>query len=119
MRKLLKKVNDNFKKPVTEEELIKQEATIGGQIFGHIPSGRTRQFFCLDENTWVWYEAWYDNMGEHKVITRYTINNGAIYKSQNNSHPELLSGQELTNFSEAVRTYKNVVAKHVYGYNLA
>jgi hypothetical protein len=35
--------DDSFKR-----ELIRAEAEIGGQLFGPIPKGHRRQFFCFD-----------------------------------------------------------------------
>ena len=45
-------------KRMTERELIQLESEIGAQLFGEIPKGHRREFFCLDEKTWIWYEEW-------------------------------------------------------------
>jgi hypothetical protein len=35
----------------TERELIQLESEIGAKLFGPVPQGFRREFFCLDENT--------------------------------------------------------------------
>ena len=55
-------------------EAIREEAKVGGQVFGAIPQGVRREFFCLDEHTWVWHEEWDDETGKHQVrTTRYDV----------------------------------------------
>jgi hypothetical protein len=44
-------------------KLIRREAKIGGTIFGPVPAGHRREFFCLDEHSWVWHEEWIDKAG--------------------------------------------------------
>ena len=39
-----------------ERNLIRYEAKVGGDLFGPIPAGHRRDFFCLDEHTWIWHE---------------------------------------------------------------
>lgn len=36
-------------KVVSERELIQRESTIGRELFGPVPEGHRREFFCLDE----------------------------------------------------------------------
>ena len=47
-------------KTLTERELLTLESEIGGKLFGPVPAGHRREFFCLDEKTWIWYEEWRD-----------------------------------------------------------
>ena len=48
--------------------LLHYEAKIGGEIFGPVPQGTRREFFCLDERTWVWHEEWTDGHGPLRVM---------------------------------------------------
>jgi hypothetical protein len=86
--------------------LIHHEAKDGGKLFGPIPAGHRREFFCLDERTWVWHEEWKDEKGEwHAVTTRYDVRPGGILKTQGNQPPQHMSRQELTNFYRAITLY--------------
>ena len=49
-----------YQRAMKERQLIRRESKIGSQLFGQVPSGRSREFFCLDERTWVWSESWYE-----------------------------------------------------------
>ena len=54
-------VGSNSSKPrplkgMTERQLIELESEIGRELFGPIPAGHQRDFFCLDAHTWVWHE---------------------------------------------------------------
>ena len=44
-------------KRYTERELITLESEIGAELFGPVEKGRHREFFCLDEKTWIWHEG--------------------------------------------------------------
>ena len=102
--------------PLTERELIRMESKVGGRLFGITPPDRRREFFCLDAKTWVWYEEWTNqetNQRTH-MTTRYEIRGNAIIKIQNATQPELLQGEELVNFTDAVRSYYYQVADKVY-----
>lgn len=81
-------------------------AKLGGQLFGPIPKGHRREFFCLDEHTWVWHEEWDDEQGErHIVTTRYDIRPGAILKSQGGRHYQTLTAEEAYNLRLAINLY--------------
>jgi hypothetical protein len=47
-------------KKLTERELLQLESEIGAKLFGEVPAGHRREFFCLDEKTWIWHEEWID-----------------------------------------------------------
>lgn len=86
--------------------LIHHEAKIGGQLFGDIPAGHRREFFALDERTWVWHEEWKDAKGQwHAVTTRYDVRPGGILKSQGGEAYKRLSKQELANLYRAAKLY--------------
>ncbi len=40
-----------YQRAMKERQLIRRESKIGSQLFGQVPSGRSREFFCLDERT--------------------------------------------------------------------
>ena len=53
--------DDAQRSATIDRELIRREAAIGGTLFGSLPKGGQRQFFCLDEHSWIWYEEWKDS----------------------------------------------------------
>src|SRR5579884_2440980 len=66
-----------------ERALLHYVARIGGEVFGPIPKGRRREFFCLDPRTWVWHEEWKDEHGKWRTMTtRYDVRPTGIVKSQ-------------------------------------
>lgn len=90
--------------------LLHHEAKVGGKLFGPIPEGHRREFFCLDENTWVWHEEWKDDHGEWQAVTtRYDVRPGGIVKYQGNNPGQPLSRQELTNLYRAIKLYTEQV----------
>ncbi len=96
-------------------ELIRQEASIGGQIFGPIPKGGRREFFCLDERTWVWHEEWVDEAGRrHAVTTRYDVRPNGIFKAQDGHPYQILSLDEVIRFRKAVLMYNDMVEDEIY-----
>lgn len=102
-------------KQLTERELIKLESEIGSQVFGPIPAGRVRQFFCLDERTWIWYEEWTDEKRKKQsTTTRYEVHDKGIFKVQEGARYSYLEGQELQNFVMAVKLYYEQVARNIY-----
>ena len=95
--------------------LLHHEAQIGGQLFGPIPEGHRREFFCLDEHTWVWHEEWQDEQGQwQSMTTRYDVRPNGILKSQGGSSYQRLDREELSNFYHAVKLYARQVGSE-YG----
>lgn len=102
-------------KKLTERELIELEAEIGGKLFGPIPAGHRREFFCLDEHTWVWHEEWVDENRQRRVTsTRYEIHDNGILKAQDGKVYKFIEGDELRNLVLAIRLYYEAVARGVY-----
>ena len=102
-------------KKLTERELLKLESEVGAKLFGPIPRGHRREFFCLDERTWIWHEEWLDE--KHKLTTstvRYEINDQGVLKVQEGARYAYLEGEELQNFGVAIRMYYEQVARDVY-----
>lgn len=102
-------------KKLTERELIELEAEIGGTLFGPIPVGHRREFFCLDERTWVWHEEWVDENKQRQVTsTRYEIHDNGILKAQDGKVYKFIEGDELHNLVLAIRLYYEAVARGIY-----
>lgn len=95
-----------------DKALIHFEAKIGGQLFGNIPATSRREFFCLDEHTWVWHEEWTDAATgqRHVTTTRYDVRPSGILKSQGGQSYQKLAGVEARNFYRAVEQYEQRVS---------
>lgn len=102
-------------KKLTERELLTLESEIGSTLFGPIPTGHRREFFCLDEKTWIWHEEWLDDKKKLAISTvRYEINEHGVLKVQEGARYSYLEGDELQNFGVAIRMYYEQVAREVY-----
>src|SRR5665213_348150 len=87
--------DDAQKAQIAERQLIHFESQFGKQIFGPVPEGHNRDFFCLDENTWIWHEDWLDEKGQRHVLsTRYVVRPAGTIKSQNGSAYQQLEAEE-------------------------
>ena len=98
-----------------EQKLLRHEAKIGGSLFGEMPSGGHREFFCLDERTWVWHEEWVDNQtGQKKTqTTRYDVRPDQILKNRNGQYWPV-SKEEADHLLEAARAYREAVNRELY-----
>ncbi len=105
--------------PYTERELIEMESKIGARLFGTIPDGHRREFFCLDNNSWIWYEEWRENGYTHKTTVRYEIQAAGVLKVQEGARYSYLEGTELDNFIQAVKAYHDTVLPVLYHKNPA
>ena len=117
IKKLLKKAIAQKKaerKAELYRNLIRHEARIGGQIFGPVKPGGRREFFCLDEHTWVWHEEWIDKDGERRIkTTRYDVRPSGILKSQDGHYQEV-GRDEAARLIEAARLYQRRVRSELY-----
>lgn len=96
-------------------DLLQHEAKIGGELFGPVPNNGRREFFCLDEYTWIWYEEWTDkNKQRQNRTTRYEMRPGGITKIQDGQSYQQLSDGEALRFAEAVKTYERRVKNELY-----
>ncbi len=103
-------------KKVTERQLIQRESEIGRELFGPIPAGHHREFFCLDDKTCMWYEQYRDEKGQTVThTTRYEIQGDKVLKAQDGAKYSYLEGAELKNLLEAVAIYYERVMRSVYG----
>lgn len=95
--------------------LIRHEAKIGGQLFGEVPAGHRREFFCLDKHTWVWHEEWTDQQGQYRIMTtRYDVRPTGVLKSQNGSHYQPVYPAEASRLLQTVRLYMGRVNQEIY-----
>src|SRR5687767_2037455 len=106
-------------KRYTMRDLIRMESAIGSKLFGPIPKGHRREFFCLDEHAWVWYEEWKDPTTKKKmsITTRYEIHHNGILKVQDGQPYQTVKGEELRNLVTAIQLYYEQVARHVYKFD--
>ena len=97
--------------------LIRHEAKIGGQLFGPVPEGHRREFFCLDSSTWIWHEEWVDSSGVRRTkTTRYDIRPDGILKAQDGHHYQQVSPEEGRNLFDAAKLYYGRVTKEIYNF---
>ncbi|MGB2787062.1 MAG: hypothetical protein WBB94_01625 [Candidatus Saccharimonadaceae bacterium] len=100
---------------LTERELLTLESEIGGKLFGPIPRGHRREFFCLDKDTWIWYEEWLDEKGKlQQSTTRYEVQAKGVLKVQEGARYNYIEGDELKNLVLAARMYYEQVARDIY-----
>lgn len=106
--------NRPFKK-FTERELLRLESEIGATLFGPVPAGHRREFFCLDEKTWIWHEEGRDATGRPtQFTTRYEVQEKGILKVQEGARYSFIEGAELNNLLLATRMYYEQVARDIY-----
>ena len=95
--------------------LIRREAKIGGELFGPIPEGVRREFFCLDEHTWVWHEEWVNAQGNRQIITtRYDVRPSGILKAQDGQNYQPISASEALRLRSAVASYNERIRNELY-----
>lgn len=99
--------NDNLYR--IRQKLIREEAKMGGQLFGPVPKGRQREFFCLDEKSFVWHETWTEDGRRHSISTRYEVRPEGVFKTQNGGSYQGLSVAEAMNLYKAVGIYRDKV----------
>lgn len=96
-------------------DLIRHEAKIGGTLFGPVPKGGKREFFCLDEKTWVWHEEWVDQNKQHQTkTTRYNVRPKSILKAVNGGSYQLVGDDEARHLRDAARLYRQKIKTHLY-----
>ncbi len=107
--------NDAEKAAREYRDLMRKEAKIGGELFGPLPKGHRREFFALDEHTWIWHEESKDPLGQTVVkTTRYDVRPSGIVKSQDNKHYQKVSDQEALRLKKAVKLYRKRVSHQLY-----
>ena len=100
-----------------ERNLIRSEAKIGGELFGAVSKDGQRQFFCLDEHTWIWHEEWQGKDGKRQAVTtRYEVRPNGILKVQNGHVYQRLSDEETRNLYNSAKLYYQRVHAHYAKY---
>lgn len=99
------------RKSEINDTLLHFEAKIGGELFGKLPAGADRQFFVLDERTFVWHEAWTDQSGHKKsVTTRYIIRpGGSLVKTTGDGNYHAVSDTEAHRLLRTAEAYQTKV----------
>jgi hypothetical protein len=108
-------------KRLTERQLLQLESEIGAKLFGEVPEGHRREFFCFDAKTWIWYEEWKDlktGKQQHST-TRYEVHEKGILKVQEGARYSFIEGEELENLEAATAMYYERVMREVYGFDPA
>ena len=116
LRKLLSVVTSQDDRRVQlYRQLIQHEAKIGGRLFGPVAKGNRREFFCLDEHTWVWHEEWTDQSGRHHAVTtRYDVRPDGVLKAQDLQPYQYVSLDEARRLYKAVGLYNQEVDAELY-----
>ena len=97
------------------EQLVNLESLVGANVFGLVPEGHRREFFCHTPTEWFWHEEWTDEYGMPKRQTvRYIVSGGQVVKKQVGQMNTVLAGAELSNFTRAVRKYLREVKREIY-----
>jgi hypothetical protein len=119
LRKLLNIIDgqkQQERKAELYRNLIRHEAKIGGQLFGPVPEGTKREFFCLDEHTWVWHEEWIDSNGQRQTkMTRYDVRPDGVIKAQDGRY-QSVSETEARNLLRAAKIYEQRVNSELYSF---
>lgn len=112
LKKLLKVIlpkDTEAERASAYQQAIREEAKVGGQLFGPVPEGVRREFFCLDEHTWVWHEEWTDANNARRVLTtRYDVRPHGIFKAQDGNPYRPLSREEVIRLLHAMYQYNQV-----------
>jgi hypothetical protein len=108
---------DHERRAKLYNDFIRHEAKIGGQLFGEVPKGHRREFFCLDQHTWVWHEEWTDETGNYRIMTtRYDVRPTGILKSQNGGHYTHVTIKEAEHLLKAAKLYNQRIKNEVYAF---
>jgi hypothetical protein len=105
--------DDDTRRTGVRRNLMRDMARMGGTLFGPIPKDTRREFFCLDEHTWVWHEEWIDaNRVQHVRTTRYDIRPHGVFKAQDGQPYQPLNPEETQRLYMAAWHYQqNMHAK--------
>lgn len=103
-------------KKFTERELLQLESEIGSKLFGDVPRGHRREFFCLDDTTWIWYEEFMnpETKKMERMTIRYEVHENGVLKVQEGARYSFIEGEELANLVAATKMYYEQVARNVY-----
>jgi hypothetical protein len=86
------------------QEINPVEAAAGGRLFGDIPEGTQRQFYCIDQKTWYWREITI----QQDITTIYQIEPERVKKIQNGQTAQINKGEIANLLSATQRYYEQV-----------
>jgi hypothetical protein len=114
-------VKRTHKSKISRTELIRKEAKLGGTLFGEVPAGHHREFFCLDKHTWIWFEEWFDSEAgrTRHINVRYDVQPHGVLKTVDGEVKGYVTGDELSHLLAAARTYYQRAATEIYGRQFA
>lgn len=120
LKKLLKNVitqRHEQRRAELYRNLIRNEAKIGGQLFGPVTPGGRREFFCLDRHTWIWHEEWIDQTGQRQIkTTRYDVRPNGILKAQDGQNHQYIALEEAKRLQQAVHSYHQRIKTEIYNF---
>ncbi len=101
-----------------EQQLLRRESQLGGRLFGPVATGDRREFFCLDERTWVWHEEWTNKeTGQHQVqTTRYEVRTDRILKVRDGQYKPV-EATEARHLLDAAKLYQETMQQKLYSAN--
>lgn len=99
---------------LTEADLINAESSLGGTLFGPIPTGHRREFFRFRPNVWIYHEAWTENGRSLETTITYEVRHGGVFKSPLGGEYVKLKGGELDNFCLATKEYLKLIKAKLY-----
>jgi hypothetical protein len=109
MLSMLKRSHSDSRAEVLRQ-LLHQEARLGGQLFGPTTNGSRREFFCLDEHTWLWHEEQRESNGNTRtIVTRYDILAYGIRKAQDNQPDVYITEAEARRLYAAIDLYNQII----------
>ncbi len=112
-------ISQNLERKRTKlyQAYLKTEAKAGGYLFGQVPRGIQREFYCLDEQNWVWRERWLDMDGQVQVhTTEYLIKQDGIFKSENKADYQRVSKDEAESLYDAAKAYEQTIGQEIYNF---
>jgi hypothetical protein len=91
--------------------ILRHESKLGAKIFKKSKDSMNREFYCLNETTWVWRQ------GAETVF--YKVNPTNVYKSNDGVNYRLASKKEASHLYKAAKVYRNLVSEKIYNSLLA
>lgn len=95
-----------------EQELMRQEAEIGGTLFGDLAEGSIRRFLVKNDKTIIWIEQ--AEPSGKSITTRYEIFEDHIVKIQDGQPTVRVDEQESVTLLQAMRWYHYLVTTRLY-----
>jgi hypothetical protein len=100
-------VDEQARTAQIQRAALHDAARMGGTLFGPIPKGGRREFFCLDRHTLVWHEEWHDERKTHHArTTRYDIRPHGVFKAQDGQPYQVVNDEELVRLYQAAYQYR-------------